>query len=759
MKKYIISVLCMLSLLSSMFVLPCSAAGMTVELEHNGTGSVNTVFYMDNDVQFKVIANSVSQCKPEISCTVKNSEGSTIFSESRIHPMSAGETALEVFNVPKLERGKYTADIQVLAAGSGASRISRNFTVARATHLKQNKNSRIGVTTHIAHGNDYNDILDKSCGLGFGWIRDDMAWKECETVKGIVKIPQKYIDTVDRANEDGVKVLLTLAFNNPFYSQNETDIPYTGAALNGYLNYVKEVVTKFKGKVAAYEVWNEPNYTLFNANGATAEQYAGLLKNVYNLVKSIDPDAIVAGPALSGADMTYTDALLAAGAAEYMDVFSIHPYNKMYLPEERLTYDLNKVRTRLDARGYKDKPVWVTEHGYYTSGEDEYSHPGAEQAAWLIRSSVLYDAWCLDTNTDGVYMWYNLKNKGNDINSSEDNFGILTSDYSCKESAYAAAAYNRLTAGMDIQCMSAKETFGNSHKVIEGKYNAKYSDSKGRVINILWRHEGTGSETIPVRGEQVTVYNMYGEIISEQTIEGSQGNITVETGTNPVFVKSGTPYSQYKEEQESGISFVTIYADKKSDDSKENIFVRGQLDGTGEDKKVSIAVLPEDELFSGFGDNFTTDGGGYINQQTVEDGSFAFDFELPDNGRIFTLYLSGTGMSSPYTKSFAVGVRSIAELYIKKNGRYIKNKNEINSGDNINICAAAPAADEGIIIARIDYESGNNKIYVSSRIDADNKEVSIPIKIPQNECVSEIKIFFWDSFEGMQPVTSARSID
>ncbi len=169
--------------------------------------------------------------------------------------------------------------------------------------------------------------------------------------------------------------------------------------------------------------------------------------------------------------------------------------------------------------------------------------------------------------------------------------------------------------------------------------------------------------------------------------------------------------------------------------------------------------MPEDELFSGFGDNFTTDGGGYINQQTVEDGSFAFDFELPDNGRIFTLYLSGTGMSSPYTKSFAVGVRSIAELYIKKNGRYIKNKNEINSGDNINICAAAPAADEGIIIARIDYESGNNKIYVSSRIDADNKEVSIPIKIPQNECVSEIKIFFWDSFEGMQPVTSARSID
>ena len=61
--------------------------------------------------------------------------------------------------------------------------------------------------------------------------------------------------------------------------------------MDAWLDYVAQVVTRYKDKVDYWQVWNEPNIEAFNPSGATAAQYAELLKQSYGIIKNIDPEA------------------------------------------------------------------------------------------------------------------------------------------------------------------------------------------------------------------------------------------------------------------------------------------------------------------------------------------------------------------------------------------------------------------------------------------------------------------------------------
>lgn len=716
---------------------------VTLSLKHNGIYD-RMVLFDENRVWFEVTASEPKKSYADltISYKLRDESGNVVSEESRLHPVNAADAAVERFLVTNLSRGKYKLEITASAGGAETASITKNIYAAQITSADEAKNTRTGVTTHASHGYDTDMILNYAGAAGFGWVRDSASWKNCETAKGVINIPQDFISFVDRANAEGMNILATLSFGNPLYSNSETDMPVSGEYRNAYINYVKAVVNRFKGKITAYEVWNEPNEEMFNTTGATAEEYAGLLKEVYNTVKAIDPDALVVGVSLSGTDMTYTDTLLREGAAAYMDVFSIHPYNKMYLPEERLTYDTNKVRVRLDAIGYGSMPVWVTEHGYYTSGDD-YALTENMQAAYMVRSSVLYDAWCKSGNTDGKYMWYDLQNNGTDASDKEDNFGLIDYSLNPKPSYAAAAAYNRLTAGLVLDTMDAVEDIGVSHTVNSGSYNALYTDSTGRRVNVLWNARTTGSVELNVSGEQAIVYNMYGDVIDTYELEGSSAGIMVNTSTEPVYVVSGVIPEKVSDEA-AEITNVTVYVNGN------DVYLRGSVNGSKPVKKVSVIVMPEGESFDSFADSALQEG--YVDQITTTDGSFAFDFELPGENKRYTIQINGTGITSPYVTGVTVGKTVVAQVYVEKNSSRVFAASELKSGDEISLCTDAAYGTEGVVVSKIEYASGSYEIIVCGRITGDNGSLKTSFTIPAGETVTGTDMMFWDSLEGMKPV-------
>ena len=82
--------------------------------------------------------------------------------------------------------------------------------------------------------------------------------------------------------------------------------------------HVRAAVTRFKGQVPAWEFCDGPNTSI------TPEDYVLLLRQLYPIVKAMDPEAKVMGPAVSGVDLTWLTAFLEAGGGNYIDILSVH---------------------------------------------------------------------------------------------------------------------------------------------------------------------------------------------------------------------------------------------------------------------------------------------------------------------------------------------------------------------------------------------------------------------------------------------------
>ncbi|MGB3088187.1 MAG: hypothetical protein WBC53_10790, partial [Phycisphaerae bacterium] len=77
-------------------------------------------------------------------------------------------------------------------------------------------------------------------------------------------------------------------------------------------DHVREWVTRMKGKVKYWEVVNEPNFSM------SPQAYVNLLRQVYPLIKRIDPKAIVMGPNVCGIQLGWHDAFYKAGGGKFV---------------------------------------------------------------------------------------------------------------------------------------------------------------------------------------------------------------------------------------------------------------------------------------------------------------------------------------------------------------------------------------------------------------------------------------------------------
>jgi uncharacterized protein YkwD len=315
----------------------------------------------------------------------------------------------------------------------------------------------VGVQFHAMWG-DYTDaerlqLLDTMAGAGIEWIRVDMGWASFQE-QGPDKYSQWAIDradfVVDAARERGMQVLGTL-WRTPDWANGGAGPYEPPSEAKSFGKIALWAADHFKGRVAAWEVWNEPNLPDFFTG--SAGDYVALLKAAYPQFKSGDPAAkvVLGGPSYN--DTGWLEKVYDAGAQGSFDVMATHPYQAPAdLPPEaaddgsiyRLSH-VGAVHQLMTQHGDGDKEIWFTEFGWSThdnTGDLPNWMLGVsfeKQGDFFVRTiDYLADKHPYVTNI----IWYNERNRESS-NVQLANYGLLNRDLSPKPGFAILAA--RLT--------------------------------------------------------------------------------------------------------------------------------------------------------------------------------------------------------------------------------------------------------------------------------------------------------------------------
>ena len=122
--------------------------------------------------------------------------------------------------------------------------------------------------------------------------------------------------------------------------------------------FVREAVTRFKGRIRYWELINEPNFAF------APKDYVALCKKLYPLIHTIDPSAKVLAPAVCGVQLPWYEAFYKLGGGTRCDILSVHDYEGHESADHhhwpRKFADLRALMAR---HGDADKPIWQTERG------------------------------------------------------------------------------------------------------------------------------------------------------------------------------------------------------------------------------------------------------------------------------------------------------------------------------------------------------------------------------------------------------------
>jgi len=162
--------------------------------------------------------------------------------------------------------------------------------------------------------------------LGAKYGRLQSGWAKCEKQKGVYDFA--WLDEcVYGLNEQSVKPWICLCYGNPIYKSTIHlgstlgPIVHSEEAMAAWLKYVEATVLRYKKVVNEWEIWNEPF--------GQGKDYAIMVLATAELIKRIQPDAVVLVTAIRDGDRTVLlEALKKANKLDLVDYWVYHPYTR-----------------------------------------------------------------------------------------------------------------------------------------------------------------------------------------------------------------------------------------------------------------------------------------------------------------------------------------------------------------------------------------------------------------------------------------------
>lgn len=301
--------------------------------------------------------------------------------------------------------------------------------------------------------------LNAAQDLGANVIRLDVGWSSLET-QGKGQLSQWAVDKLDSiingADARGMKTIVTL-MNTPCWASSAPDsvkqncagswwdrgvTAYPPSNPQDYADMARWVTARYGTRLAALEVWNEPNPSQdFWKSSDPAGDYVKLVKATYPAAKAGNADVPVLAGALAAADVPFLQQLYADGMKGSYDGISVHPYNEWRDPSD-LWQEQWKEYTFLPGMRWvhqtqvangDNTPLWATEYGWSTCTGMRMCVSRDQQASYTAESTQLI---ANESYVKG-YTIYDLRDEGTSSTTMNDNFGLVDHNYQPKPS-YAA---------------------------------------------------------------------------------------------------------------------------------------------------------------------------------------------------------------------------------------------------------------------------------------------------------------------------------
>jgi hypothetical protein len=331
-----------------------------------------------------------------------------------------------------------------------------------------------GVVAHLYY-TDRDRVLQLTQNAGFDWVRQQIYWRDIEDPTNNVWAWDEIDRIVETTNAYGRKLLVNVVRSPTAYSATNglPDDP------NSFANFMAVLTERYKGKIHAYEIWNEPN--LAHETGGTIRpedvgRYVEMLKLAYERIKAIDPEAVVLAAASSSTGVTNESIALSdedfyramytyngGEVRNYFDVQAVHPGGSANPPEtmwpdnpstaqgwtDHPTFyfrHVENVRTWMEQYGMADKEVWITEYGWATQnitpGYEFGNQVDFEEQAQYVEGAMrlVHERYPWIGN---MFLW-NMNfavtkvENGLDPLHEQASFGILNPDWSPRPSFLAA---------------------------------------------------------------------------------------------------------------------------------------------------------------------------------------------------------------------------------------------------------------------------------------------------------------------------------
>jgi hypothetical protein len=248
---------------------------------------------------------------------------------------------------------------------------------------------------------------------GFRWVKQEFAWREIEgTRPGAFDWtnPDRVMDQIDAYQ---LKVIARVDVQPAWAGGGFPDVGPPDD-YQDFANFLTALATRYRGRIDAYQVWNEPNLAREWGNRSpNPAEYTQLLKVAYQAIKAADPQAYVISAGLAPTtrwdqiampDTIFIQGMYDAGAAPYFDLLGAHGAGYKAPPET----DPQVVANDPLLNNYDPSPVELRRIYCFRHVEDV-------RQVMLVngdadkRIVLLEFGWTTDHRRDSPYFWHAVK--------------------------------------------------------------------------------------------------------------------------------------------------------------------------------------------------------------------------------------------------------------------------------------------------------------------------------------------------------------
>ncbi len=248
------------------------------------------------------------------------------------------------------------------------------------------------------------ELFDYMDDLKISTFRYTIFWTSAELYEKDNFVWTQHDELINYLTGKGIQLTVTLFGEH--YKYDPDSSPFPGSSVDGYwdawLNYVEKAVTRYGDKVAQWEIWNEPDFSISGSGvfwkpEVSPDKFSAMLIGTAQKIKTVHPGArvVMGGITNFNGYRNFLKSCFDNGILDHIDEIGVHLYRSKpegpfdynadttvdinsgmagIQPPTTIEEEIDSLRAFVDSYS-KDFPIRNTEEGFHIGSptQEDYS--------------------------------------------------------------------------------------------------------------------------------------------------------------------------------------------------------------------------------------------------------------------------------------------------------------------------------------------------------------------------------------------------